>query len=253
MDGNRRFAVKNNLLKEGGYSRGFGKILATLRWCKELGIKEITVYAFSIENFKRSRGEVKTLMTLAGDKIQELLTDDEIVNEVCVRIIGNMLLWPEQLKQKCAELMLKTKDNDEMFLNVAFVYTSRDEIANSAREIVAGVKSGAIEAEDIDEGLISDCLYTSGRPDPELIIRTSGEIRFSDFLLWQISHSQICFLQVLWPDVSFWYFLVSIIQYQRHCNDLKKPGSRQVKSERVRKFLDRLQQRRLAQLQDFVR
>ncbi|RZC35042.1 Prenyltransf domain containing protein [Asbolus verrucosus] len=161
-----------------------------------------------------------------------------------------MSLWPQELKKTWAELQLKTKDNDEYFLNLAFAYTSRDEVANGAREIVEGVKSGAIAVEDIDEDLISDCLHTSGRPDPQVLLRTSGEVRFSDFLLWQISHSQIFFVNVFWPGITIWHLLLCVIQYQRRFHDLRKPEGRQEKSQRVQKFVDQLQKRRLAQIQD---
>ncbi|RZC42637.1 Prenyltransf domain containing protein [Asbolus verrucosus] len=250
MDGNRRFAVKNKMQLSEGHFRGFDKLVETLQWCLELGITEVTVYAFSIENFKRSEEEVGTLMRLATEQLQKLLSNEVIMAEgVRIRIIGNLLLLSEELQKLCAQVVLKTKDNDKAFVNVAFAYTSRDEIANAARIIVEGVKSGEIKNEDVDEDLIGNCLYTKNGADPDVIVRTSGEVRFSDFLLWQISNSQICFIQVLWPEFCIWDLLVCVFRYQRCCNELKKRGNkRKNKNERIQTFLDRLEQQRLKQL-----
>ncbi|KAG8588715.1 hypothetical protein GDO81_006070 [Engystomops pustulosus] len=150
MDGNRRYAKKCHVERQEGHSQGFEKLAETLRWCLNLGICEVTVYAFSIENFKRSKEEVDGLMELARQKFTRLL------------------------EEKC-------------FLNVCFAYTSRHEVTNAVCEVARGVQEGLIEPRDVTENLLDQCLYTSHSPDPDLLIRTSGEVRLSDFLLWQTS------------------------------------------------------------------
>ncbi|EFA08584.1 dehydrodolichyl diphosphate synthase complex subunit DHDDS [Tribolium castaneum] len=253
MDGNRRYATKTKVEKAEGHIKGFDKLAETLQWCLELGVKEVTVYAFSIENFKRSREEVDTLMKLATEKFRQLLDEKEkIMSEgVCIRIIGNLGLLSPELRKLVAEAELMTKDNNKAFLNVAFSYTSRDEIFNTVQSIVKGVQDEALDVEDIDEDLISGALYTSCSPDPDLIVRTSGEVRFSDFLLWQISNSFISFTKVLWPEFCIWHLLACIFYYQRSYNDLQQKKAR-VTSERAQKFLHQLQQQKITQLKSYT-
>ncbi|KAJ8931090.1 hypothetical protein NQ314_016040 [Rhamnusium bicolor] len=259
MDGNRRFATKTKMQKSEGHSKGFEKLAECLQWCKEIGIKEVTVYAFSIENFKRSKDEVDTLMQLAKEKFQKLFEEKEkIMREgVCIRVIGNLSLLSEDLRKLIAEAMLLTKDNNKAILNVAFAYTSRDEISNSIKTVVEGIDENKIQISDINEELISQCLYTNLSPNPELLIRTSGEVRLSDFLLWQSSNTNICFTNVLWPEFCIWHFLGCIFKYQRSCNDLRKyelehkvDGKR---SHGVDSFLEDLQQKRIAQLEVYAK
>jgi ditrans,polycis-polyprenyl diphosphate synthase len=154
----------------------------------ELQIKEVTVYAFSIENFKRSQEEVDTLMSLATDKFAKLLEEKEKLAEkgVKIRVIGNLKLLPQNLQKSIAEAMLLTKDNDKSILNVAFAYTSRDEVTSSIQTIVKGVEDEDLEVEDLHHSLIDECLYTNKCTPVDLLVRTSGEMRFSDFLLWQV-------------------------------------------------------------------
>lgn len=155
----------------------------------ELQIKEVTVYAFSIENFKRSQDEVDTLMTLAREKFSRLMEEKDKLAEkgIKIRVIGNLKLLPKDLQKSIAEAMLLTKDNDKSILNVAFAYTSRDEITHSVETIVKGVEDKELRKEDLHHSLIDECLYTSKCNDVDLLVRTSGEMRFSDFLLWQVS------------------------------------------------------------------
>ncbi|XP_011310299.1 dehydrodolichyl diphosphate syntase complex subunit DHDDS isoform X1 [Fopius arisanus] len=224
MDGNRRYARKNKVAGIQGHAEGFNKLAETLQWCLDLGIKEVTVYAFSIENFKRNQKEVDALIDLARKKFQRLLDESDRLTENGVRIsvIGNMSLIPEHLRQLMAKAMLITKDNDKAFLNIAFAYTSRDEITETVKTIAEGVKNNDIDTADVTEKLFSKCLYTSRSSDPDLIIRTSGEIRFSDYLLWQISHSYVHFSNVLWPESSIWDLLIAIFHYQRSYADLER-------------------------------
>ncbi|XP_018555405.1 dehydrodolichyl diphosphate synthase complex subunit DHDDS isoform X2 [Lates calcarifer] len=185
MDGNRRFARRNNMERQEGHMQGFNKLAETLRWCKHLNIQEVTVYAFSIENFKRTKDEVDGLMELAKQKFERLL------------------------EERC-------------FLNVCFAYTSRYEITNAVREMAWGVEQSLIKASDVSEALLSECLYSNNSPNPDLLIRTSGEVRLSDFLLWQTSHSCLVFQSVLWPEYSFWNLCEAILQYQLNYKSIQK-------------------------------
>ncbi|XP_076271991.1 dehydrodolichyl diphosphate synthase subunit [Rhynchophorus ferrugineus] len=259
MDGNRRYAKKKQIDKAVGHSRGFEKLSECLRWCLELNIKEVTVYAFSIENFKRSKEEVDALMELARSKFTKLFEEKDklMENGICIRVIGNLSLLPEDIRKLIAKAMILTKDNNKAILNVAFAYTSREEMTHSIQTIVEGVKNGDIVKEDIDEDLISNCLYTNLSPNPDLLIRTSGEVRLSDFLLWQISNTQVYFTEVLWPEFSIWHLLAAIFKYQRQYNamvtfekDRFKPKCSE--NARVESFLNNLQLKRLRQLEIYA-
>lgn len=159
--------------------------------CLEVGVKEVTVYAFSIENFKRPQEEVNTLMQLARDKFAKLLEEKEKLNEkgVRIRVIGNLQMLPRDIQKTVAEAMLLTKDNNKSILNVAFAYTSREEITHSLKTIIGGVEDNDLRAEDLNEALIDQCLYTNKCSSVDLLVRTSGELRFSDYLLWQVNIS----------------------------------------------------------------
>lgn len=191
MDGNRRYAVKTNLIcKNEGHVKGFDKLSEALQWCQDIGIKEVTVYAFSIENFKRSDEEVRTLLQLVREKMLLLLEEKDKLNErgICIRVIGNLSLLPVDIQKLMAKAMLMTQGNSTAILNVAFAYTSRDEITESVKMIVKGVEDNDLLPQDVNEQLIRKCMYTRNSPDPDLLLRTSGEVRLSDFLLWQVSH-----------------------------------------------------------------
>lgn len=251
MDGNRRFALKSNLEKSEGHVKGFDKLAETLQWCREIGITEVTVYAFSIENFKRSPKEVETLLRLATEKFKKLLEEREkiMAEGVCIRVIGNVKMLSVELQNLIIEAVTLTKNNKKAFLNIAFAYTSRDEIVNTAKTLVNAVNEDLLNVDDIDEPLFSDSLYTHASPNPDLIVRTSGEIRFSDFLLWQIANSQICFTDVLWPEFSIWHFLYCIFKYQRNCdNSSKQTVINKERSEKAKTFIDNLRQKSLVQL-----
>lgn len=148
----------------------------------------MTVYAFSIENFKRSQEEVDTLMSLATEKFAKLLEEKDKLAEkgVKIQVIGNLKMLPQKLQKSIAESMLLTKDNNKSILNVAFAYTSRDEITNSVHTIVKGVEDKDLQVDDLHHSLIDECLYTNKCSPVDLLVRTSGEMRFSDFLIWQV-------------------------------------------------------------------
>ncbi|ERL95139.1 hypothetical protein D910_12408 [Dendroctonus ponderosae] len=257
MDGNRRYAKKHQVEKVDGHSKGFQKLSDCLSWCLELGIKEVTVYAFSIENFKRTNDEVDQLLQLAREKFAKLFEEKDklMENGVCIRVIGNLTLVPEDLRKLIAKAMLMTRNNDKAILNVAFAYTSRDEIVNSLKVINEAVKNGDIVCNDINENLISYCMYTNQSPNPDLLVRTSGEVRLSDFLLWQTANSQICFTKVLWPEFGIWHLLACIFQYQRGCKELQVDASRpfsNIENNNVKTFLHKLDERRLKQLEIYA-
>lgn len=198
MDGNRRFARKLKLeTSTDGHIRGFDKLSEALQWCLDIGIEEVTVYAFSIENFKREPDEVNTLFELAREKFRKFAEEKDELNRrgICVRMIGNWTLLPADLQKAMAEAMLLTRHNTKAYLNVAFAYTSRDEMTESMRDILDGVEREELEACDITDDLVRQCMYSGQSSDPDLLVRTSGESRLSDFLLWQVSgFFCVCFL-----------------------------------------------------------
>ncbi|XP_034554382.1 dehydrodolichyl diphosphate synthase complex subunit DHDDS isoform X3 [Notolabrus celidotus] len=224
MDGNRRFARKKNMERQAGHMEGFNKLAETLRWCKNLNIQEVTVYAFSIENFKRTKDEVDGLMELAKQKFEKLLEERDNLEKhgVCIRVLGDLNMLPLDLQQIIAKAVTTTKSHNKCFLNVCFAYTSRYEITNAVREMAWGVEQGLIKASDVSEALLSECLYSNNSPNPDLLIRTSGEVRLSDFLLWQTSHSCLVFQSVLWPEYSFWNLCEAILQFQLNHKSIQK-------------------------------
>ncbi|XP_049865034.1 dehydrodolichyl diphosphate synthase complex subunit DHDDS-like [Pectinophora gossypiella] len=248
MDGNRRFAKKHNVQRNTGHSKGFDKLSETLKWCLDLGIPEVTVYAFSIENFKRSEDEVNGLMDLARDKFQRLLDEMDQINEWGVRIhvAGRLALLPEDLQALVAKAMLLTKNNNKLRLNIAYSYTARDEISRAASHLVDGVNNQELLPEDIDEDLVSQTLELG---EPELLVRTSGEVRLSDFMLWQISNTVLYFTDVLWPEFSIWDILAAIIYFQRHAPPARLEDSI---SEEKLNFLERLEKSRWQQLENMA-
>lgn len=179
----------------------------------------MTVYAFSIENFKRSPDEVDTLMTLAREKFLKLMEEKDQLTEkgVKIRVIGNLKLLPIDLQKSIADAMLLTKDNDRSILNVAFAYTSRDEITNSIAMIVKGVEETELTKDDLHHSLIDECMYTNKCSDVDLLVRTSGEMRFSDFLLWQVQSFQLYSASVLTTIFCF-------RRQQQHFTSLKPFG-----------------------------
>nr|XP_033812217.1 dehydrodolichyl diphosphate synthase complex subunit DHDDS [Geotrypetes seraphini] len=250
MDGNRRYAQKCHVERQQGHSRGFEKLAETLRWCLNLGIHEVTVYAFSIENFKRSEDEVQGLMELARQKFARLLEEQENLKKhgVCIRVLGDLTLLPLDIQDLITQSVLATSNYNKCFLNVCFAYTSRHEITNAVKEMAWGVEQGLLEPSDVSEALLDKCLYTNNSPDPELLIRTSGEIRLSDFLLWQTSHSCLVFQSVLWPEYTFWNLCEAILQFQMNHDALQKARDLYL-DERKRQQLEKDQACALEKLQ----
>jgi len=217
MDGNRRFARRRQVRKIEGHSQGFEKLAETLQWCREFGITEVTVYAFSIENFKRSDDEVSGLLDLAKDKFQQLVCErDKLAKHgVRVKVIGNLSYLPQDLQDLIRQAMAVTQDNNNCTLNVAFSYTAREEIVHAVQEAAKRVSDGVLDPAEVSANTIEEFLYTNHCLPLDLLIRTSGESRLSDFLLWQSSFSVTYFTDVLWPEFSLRYLMAAIFHYQR--------------------------------------
>jgi len=218
LDGNRRWAVDHSLKPWMGHYFGARKTEDLLKWCLRLGVTSVTLYAFSMENFNRSRKEVEELMTIFEEKMRAILKNDEIhKHRVKVKVIGRLNLLPEKLRDLICEVEEATADYDQHFLNVALAYGGRAEIVDATREIARNVKEGRITPEDIDEDVFEEFLYTSHMPkqDPDLIIRVSGEERLSGFLLYQSAYSELCFLDVYWPEFRCIDLLRAIRIYQK--------------------------------------
>jgi tritrans,polycis-undecaprenyl-diphosphate synthase [geranylgeranyl-diphosphate specific] len=216
MDGNRRWARK--LEKPPWYGHFFGskKLEEILEWCRELGIRTLTVYAFSTENFKRSSEEVKALMNLFERRFRELIEDERVHRYgIRVNVLGRKEMLPENVRKAAEDAEKATRKYSNYTLNIALAYGGRSEIVDAAREIVKDVIEGKIKVEDIDEELIKRYLYYPNMPDPDIVIRTGGEIRISNFLLYQIAYSELFFVDVYFPEFRKIDFLRIIGDYQK--------------------------------------
>ena len=198
MDGNRRWAKSKNLPSAMGHKKGVDALKSTVRACDDFGIKYITVYAFSTENWNRTPDEVNFLMDLIAHTIKNEI-DDMHQNGVVIKFLGNIKGLSPKLQKILGDAEEKTKNNTGVNLQIAFNYGSRDEITRAVKEISQKVKTGLINPDDIDENLISNHLYTKDIPDPDLLIRTGGEKRISNYLLWQIAYSEIIVFYEFWP------------------------------------------------------
>ncbi|VDO19433.1 unnamed protein product [Heligmosomoides polygyrus] len=220
MDGNRRFAKAHQLGHViHGHEKGFQQLAKILEWCQELGIREVTVYAFSIENFKRSSEEVDGLMKLADEKFAKLLAEREKLEEkqISFRFFGNIAMLSPSLRKHIAQI-----HTSRGVVNVCMPYTSRDEMARAFELMRKGrEKVGLIEESQISEWLVSRCLDSRRGTEPNLLIRTSGEKRLSDFMLWQCSSSHVYFDDVLWPEFTFWHLCKALLSYQYHCSSIE--------------------------------
>lgn len=201
MDGNGRWAKKRGFPRSAGHKAGANNFRTITRYCSDIGIKYLTVYAFSTENWKRPSEEVSALMSLFKSYLNEALTDFKD-DSIVVRFIGDKTGFNSELQELIRENEEESANRDGMVLNIAMNYGSRAEITMAVRKIAEKVKSGEIAAEDIDEQMISDNLYTAFQPDPDLVIRPSGEYRISNFLLWQSAYTEYVIMDKLWPDFT---------------------------------------------------
>lgn len=215
MDGNRRFAQRLGLDPNAGHVLGRKKLEDVMHWCLELEIKYLTVYAFSTENFNRANEEVDLLMQLFERNYYEMADHPDVhKHKIRVRTLGRVELLPESVQKAARIAEERTKDYDRYFFNVAVAYGGREELLTAFRTIARQIKQNGMTPEDIDEELIAKHLYTQGLPDPDLILRTSGEERISNFLLWQAAYSELYFADVYWPALRKKDFLKAIESYQ---------------------------------------
>jgi len=211
MDGNRRFAKKLGLKATRGHLYGRNKVKDLARWCRELRIPIVTIYAFSTENFRRSSDEVDVLMQQFKEAFREFADDPEIhKHRVKIRAIGNVPLLPKDVQESIRYAEERTRDYDDFIFNVAVAYGGREEIIESVKRIAREVKNGTLDVDSIDAETISKRLYTYDLPDPDLIIRTSGEERISNFLLWQNAYSELYFTDTYFPELTKADFLKGI-------------------------------------------
>ncbi|MCK4717476.1 MAG: di-trans,poly-cis-decaprenylcistransferase [Thermoplasmata archaeon] len=216
MDGNRRFAEGRDLLPLEGYRHGASTLENVLNWSKELGIKVLTVFAFSTENMNRPSEEIDGIMDLFAENLKKIGDDGRIhKNKTRIKALGKTNELPERVQEAIHYAEEKTKEHDEFFFNIALNYGSREEIIHAVRQISKDVKTGKLGVIDIDAELVNSYLYTSGFPELELVIRTSGEKRISNFLLWQVAHSHLYFTDVYWPNFRKIDFLRAIRSYQQ--------------------------------------
>ncbi|MES0362847.1 MAG: isoprenyl transferase [Desulfobacteria bacterium] len=199
MDGNGRWAKKRSLNRIRGHREGAESVRNIVRACREMGIEVLTLYAFSTENWQRPRQEISALMGLLKNFLRSEL-GEMMENGIRLNAIGQIERFPDDVLTVLREVMDQTRKNPGMILNLALSYGGRDEIVTAARRIAAEVQAGRLQSEEITERVFSKYLYTEGMPEPDLLIRTSGEMRISNFLLWQIAYTEICVTDTLWPD-----------------------------------------------------
>lgn len=200
MDGNGRWAKKRGLPRTFGHSEGAKNFKKIVRYCKDIGIKCISFYAFSTENWKRPQEEIDAIMKLFREYIVDVR--DHLSENTRMIFLGDKSVFDDDLRQKMIDLENDTKHYTEMTLMMAVNYGGRDEIAYSARQIAEKVKNGELDISDITEDTVNDFLYTREAPDVDLIIRPSGELRLSNFLIWQSAYAEFYFTEVLWPDFT---------------------------------------------------
>ncbi|KAK0595048.1 hypothetical protein LWI29_003013 [Acer saccharum] len=257
MDGNRRYSKKKNLEEGAGHRDGFSSLMSILNYCYELGVKYVTIYAFSIENFKRQPSEVQNLMDLLLDKINGLLKEQSIVNQYGIRVyfIGNLKLLSEPVRVAAEKAMMATADNTNAVLLVCVAYTSGDEIVHAIQysckqkldKACNGVMKGSCDDKDEAEAEASKAcrieqkekiqgehpitmnsvdiekhMYMSVAPDPDVLIRSSGETRLSNFLLWQTNNCLLYSPAALWPEIGLWHLVWAVLNFQRNHSYLEK-------------------------------
>ena len=213
MDGNGRWAKKRFLNRIKGHEKGAETVRTIVRTCRELDISILTLYAFSTENWQRSKSEIAALMSLL-ERFLDSERQELMENNIRLNAIGQIERLPDSTRSILKKIMDLTQNNDSMTLNLALSYGGRDEILNMVRRIADKVKSGKLEPEAITSEHIVEHLYTGQMPDPDILIRTSGEMRVSNFMLWQIAYSEIFITPTLWPDFTKEEFLKILFNFQ---------------------------------------
>ena len=214
MDGNGRWAAARGLPRRDGHRAGADSVEEVLRSCRELGVKYLTLYAFSSENWKRPESEINALMGLLAHFLREK-TPTLMRNNIRLQVIGHIEKLPARNQRQLAESIAMTAKNDGLTLIVALSYGSREEIVDAAKELMKKAKAGELDPDALDVETFGQHLYTAGLPDPDLLVRTSGECRVSNFLLWQISYAEIVITDVFWPDFRRPHLEAAIGDYQR--------------------------------------
>ena len=214
MDGNGRWAKKRGLPRTAGHKAGGESFRRIANYCRTIGVKYLTVYAFSTENWKRSQEEVSGIMLLLERYLKEALEDME-KNRVSFHFFGDVSRLSPRLRKLCEDTQLRSSEYHDVRVNFCLNYGGRDEIVRAARSFAAEVAEGKREPEELTEELLSQYLYSKDVPDPELIIRPSGELRTSNFLLWQSAYSEYVFMNVLWPDFAPEHLDEAIAEYHR--------------------------------------
>ena len=214
LDGNRRWAKERGLPSLEGHRRGFENVEPVILAARDLGIKHIVVFAFSTENWKRPKHEVSALFKLLENYIDREF-DTLVKNNIRLSVIGRSEGLPQNVQDKLKKVIDRTRDNNALVLNLALNYGGRTEIVDAVRKIIKEIEAGRARPEDIDENSFGLYLYTKDIPDPDLLIRTSGEMRISNFLLWQISYAEIYVTEKLWPDFKKNDFIKAVKEYQK--------------------------------------
>ena len=214
MDGNGRWAKQKRKPRVFGHKNGVKAVRDVVEGSAEIGIKTLTLYAFSTENWNRPKSEVDVLMNLLVSSLKKelkLLQD----NNIKLQAIGNLEKLPAKAKRELEEVILKTKNNTHLVLNLAISYSAKEEIVNAFKKISKKIVNNELLIEEIDENIINNHLYTRNLPDVDLVIRTSGEKRISNFLLWQIAYAELYFTDLFWPDFRKTHFIQAILDYQQ--------------------------------------
>ena len=214
MDGNRRWAKKQGKPASYGHKEGAKTLEKIVRYANKIGLKYITVYAFSTENWKRAEDEVKALMLLLQNYLDDYSKRADTEN-IRVKILGDITALSDGMQKSIKKCMERTKDNTGVTFNIALNYGGRDEIIKAIKKIAEDVKENKLDINNITEEVVSNNLYTNGQPDPDLLIRTSGELRLSNFLPWQLVYSEFLFIDKNWPDFEEEDLDNSIIEYQK--------------------------------------
>ena len=214
MDGNRRWAKAKGKPASFGHKEGAKTLEKIVRYANKIGLEYITVYAFSTENWKRAEEEVKALMMLLQNYLDEYSKRADTEN-IRVKILGDITALSEGMQKSILKCMERTKDNTGVTFNIALNYGGRDEIVKAVKKIATDIKENRIDIEDISEEMISNNLYTKEEPDPDLLIRTSGELRLSNFLPWQLVYSEFLFIDKNWPDFEESDLDEAILEYQK--------------------------------------
>lgn len=214
MDGNRRWAKERGLDPRLGHKEGAETLERIATYANEIGLKYMTVYAFSTENWKRTKEEVGALMKLLELYLDKFLNRESLRN-IRIRLLGDVEGLNPSLRDRIYKIVEKSKDNTGLTLNIAFNYGGRDEIVRAVRKISEKVKNDEIDIDEIDEDMVSNNLYTQGEPEPDLLIRPGGELRISNFLLWQLAYTEFLFVDKYWPDFSRKDLLEAIYTYEK--------------------------------------